>query len=215
MKSFTESRLYTFIDLAYVPAGSVVRVARQLCEGGSDLIQLRAKNFSEKEVRNVALQLLPITRDHGVGLVINDHLEMAIELQPDAVHLGQEDFAGRESDWAQLKQMAGIPIGLSTHEPEQGQAAQAWGVDYAGVGPVYQTATKPHARPVGLEYVRWAAGHLTIPWFAIGGIDLENLDEVIEAGARRICVVSAILKARDIRHTCQEFKNRLTSAAIA
>jgi thiamine-phosphate pyrophosphorylase len=84
--------------------------------------------------------------------------------------------------------------------------------DYIAIGPVYATGTKPTARPVTLEYVRWAAAHVMIPWFAIGGINLDNLDEVMAAGARRICVVSAILNASDITQACQAFRNRLTSA---
>jgi thiamine-phosphate pyrophosphorylase len=82
------------------------------------------------------------------------------------------------------------------------------------VGPVYPTATKPTARAVTLEYVRWAAAQVRIPWFAIGGINLGNLDEVLAAGARNICVVSAILQAPDVQKACQEFRDRLRSAPL-
>jgi thiamine-phosphate pyrophosphorylase len=88
----------------------------------------------------------------------------------------------------------------------------AAGADYLGIGPVFATGTKPSAMPVTLDYVRWAAGQVSIPWFAIGGITLANLDSVMAAGARRICVVSAILAAPDPRQACQEFKDRLLSA---
>ena len=83
------------------------------------------------------------------------------------------------------------------------------GADYVAIGPVYATGTKPTAKPVTLEYVRWAARHINIPWFAIGGITLENLDEVLAAGAPRVCVVSAILNSSDIEATCRKFKDRL------
>jgi thiamine-phosphate pyrophosphorylase len=87
------------------------------------------------------------------------------------------------------------------------------GADYIAIGPVYATGTKPNARPVTLEYVRWAAAHVAIPWFAIGGIHLGNLDEVLIAGARRICVVSAILNAQDVAAACREFSRRLRPPA--
>jgi thiamine-phosphate pyrophosphorylase len=80
---------------------------------------------------------------------------------------------------------------------------------YIAIGPVYATGTKPGAKPVTLEYVRWAAENVKIPWFAIGGISLDNVDDVLRAGARRICVVSAILSAPDIRRACQAFARKL------
>jgi thiamine-phosphate pyrophosphorylase len=102
-----------------------------------------------------------------------------------------------------------IGIGLSSAAPEQAARAIAAGADYLGVGPVYPTGTKPTAKPVTLEYVRWAAANIRVPWFAIGGINLGNLDDVLAAGARRICVVSAILNEADLSAACRRFKDRL------
>src|SRR6188508_340865 len=102
-----------------------------------------------------------------------------------------------------------VRIGLSTHAPEQAQRALAASADYIAIGPIYATGTKPTAKPVTLEYVRWAASPqsgVPVPWFAIGGINLENLDDVIAAGARRVCVVSAILNAPDVAKACGEFR---------
>jgi thiamine-phosphate pyrophosphorylase len=90
----------------------------------------------------------------------------------------------------------------------------AAGADYVAVGPIFSTATKPTAAAVTLDYVRWAADHLQVPWFAIGGITLDNVDAVLAAGARRICVVSAILNSRDIARTCQLFRDRLASVPV-
>ena len=101
---------------------------------------------------------------------------------------------------------------MSTHSPSQAERAIAAGADYIAVGPVYATGTKPTAKPVTLDYVKWAAANVRIPWFAIGGINLENLDAVLAAGAGRIGVVSAILNAADITGTCRIFKSRLLSA---
>ncbi len=185
--------------------------AQQLCDGGADLIQLRSKQSSPAEIRLMAESILPITRQAGVGLVINDHVSIARELGAELCHLGQEDFAA--TGHTVVSELRGaqstILIGLSTHAPAQARSALAAGADYIAVGPVYATGTKPSAKPVTLDYVGWAAENINIPWFAIGGINLQNLDEVLDAGARRICVVSAILNSSDIAAICREFKARL------
>jgi len=211
MKPLADCRLYTFVDTAYLRGRAPGLVAQQLCDGGSDLIQLRAKNFPPDEIRRLAEKILPVTRRANVGLVINDHLDIAREIGADICHLGQEDFfdAGH-THVAQLKiQNSKLKIGLSTHAPMQAQRALDAGADYLAIGPIYATGTKPTAKPVTLEYVRWAAAHATVPWFAIGGVNLQTLDDVLAAGARRICVVSAILNAPDVAKACAAFRDRL------
>lgn len=211
MKPLADCRLYTFVDTAYLHGRAPEWIAQQLCEGGSDLIQLRAKNSSTEEIRKMAEAILPVTHRAGVGFVINDHLSIASEIGAEFCHLGQEDFFGSgRTRVDELKiQNLKLQIGISTHSPEQAQCAQAAGPDYIAIGPVYATGTKPTAKPVTLEYVRWAAANVKIPWFAIGGINLKNLDEVLSAGATRICVVSAILNERDVAGVCREFKRRI------
>jgi thiamine-phosphate pyrophosphorylase len=225
MKPLSECRLYAFVDTAYLRGRAPQTLAQQLCDGGADLIQLRAKQSPLDEVRRLAEAILPATRQAGVGLVINDHLSIAREMGAEFCHLGQDDFFG--AGYTQVAQLPplmspskareepcqgpapGIRIGLSSAAPEQAKRAVAAGAAYLGVGPVYATGTKPTAQPVTLEYVRWAAANLRIPWFAIGGINLDNLDDVLAAGAQRICVVSAILTADDVADTCRKFKTRL------
>jgi len=206
MKPLAECRLYTFVDTAYLRGRDPLKVAAELCEGGSDIIQLRAKDMLAKEIAAIGTRILPITSNAGVWLVINDHPQIAREIGAPLVHLGQEDF----EPVAEL--VIGRPFGLSTHSPPEAERAVAAGPAYIAIGPVYATPTKPSAKPVTLDYVRWAAANVGIPWFAIGGIKLENLDDVLAAGARRICVVSAILNSPDIPQACQAFKRRLTSA---
>jgi thiamine-phosphate pyrophosphorylase len=211
VKPLAECRLYTFVDTAYLHGRAPELVAQQLCDGGSDLIQLRAKNSSPDEVRAMAEKIIPITKGANVGLVINDYDDIARELGADFCHLGQEDFFG--SGHKSVIEFWGteriLPIGLSTHSPEQAQRALKAGADYIAIGPVFATDTKPVAKPVTLDYVRWAAANVNIPWFAIGGINLENLGEVLAAGEKRICVVSAILNAPDVTKACAEFRERL------
>jgi thiamine-phosphate pyrophosphorylase len=212
MKPLDQCRLYAFVDTACLRDRAPGLVARQLCDGGADLIQLRAKTSSPDEIRRLAETLLPITRAAEVGLVINDHPAIAQETAAELCHLGQEDFfdAGHHHVRELKTQNSKLGIGLSTHAPDQAQRALAAEADYLAIGPVYATGTKPGAKPVTLDYVRWAAANVSIPWFAIGGINLSNLDEVLAAGARRVCVVSAILDAGDVAKACAEFRKRLS-----
>jgi thiamine-phosphate pyrophosphorylase len=211
MKSPADCRLYTFVDTGYLRGRAPEDVARALCDGGSDIIQLRAKNSTPDEVRRMAGAILPVTRAAGVGLVINDHLKLALELGAEYCHLGQEDFfdAGHRRVRDLVPAESALQIGLSTHSPEQARRAIAAGPAYIAIGPVYATGTKPGAKPVTLEYVRWAAQNAGIPWFAIGGVNLKTLDEVLDAGAKRVCVVSDILNAPDIAAACRKFKTRI------
>ena len=211
MKPLADCKLYTFVDTAYLHGRAPELVAQMLCDGGSDLIQLRAKNSSPDEIRALAEKILPITKRSNVGLVINDHLEIAQEIGADICHLGQEDFFDAcFKNVSELKiKNTNLKIGLSTHAPAQAHRALDAGADYIAIGPIYATGTKPDAKPVTLEYARWAAANATVPWFAIGGINLQTLDAVLAAGARRICVVSAILNAPDIAKACAEFRQRL------
>lgn len=210
MKALSECHLYTFIDTAYLRERSAAELARQLCDGGSDIVQLRAKSQPMDEVQRLAERIFPVTHAAGVPLVINDYPEIARNIGAECVHLGQEDFFDTGlSHRSQLPDLKSPLLGLSSHSPEQARRAIAAGADYIAVGPVFATGTKPGRAPVTLDYVRWAAGNVTLPWFAIGGITLQNLDAVLSAGARRICVVSAILSANDVAGACREFKRRL------
>lgn len=218
MKSLCDCWLYAFVDTVCLRGRAPAVVAQQLCDGGADVIQLRAKQSTGAEVLRMAEAILSVTRRAGVPLVINDHLAVALDVGAEYCHLGQEDFfdIGRrhvsQLFGAARPQAAGggrIGIGLSTHGQDQAQRALAAGPDYIGVGPVYATTTKPDAQPIASDYLRWAGNHVRIPWFAIGGINLGNLDQVLSAGATRICVVSAILNAEDVGGACRKFKQRL------
>jgi len=216
MKPLAECRLYAFVDSAYLNGQKPRAIARQLCDGGVDLIQLRAKDWSAERIRETALKLLPITQSANVGLVVNDHWKIADEIGADICHLGQEDFfeTGYTST-AELKPTnPKLRLGLSTHTPKQAERAIKIGADYLAFGPVYATPTKSGRPAVTLDYVRWAAKYADRPWFAIGGITLENAEDVLEAGARRICVVSEILNAPHITRACKQFRERLASVPL-
>ena len=233
MKPLRDCRLYTFFDVACLTESDPEEfdpeeVARQLCDGGADLVQLRAKGWETDFIRCMAELLLPITDKAGVWLVINDHPEIARDIGAPMVHLGQEDFfdagyreatevtSGKNVELPLLPQREEwekrLRLGLSSHSPEQAKRALRAGPDYIAIGPVFATPTKPGRPAATLDYVRWAAANVSIPWFAIGGITLENLDDVLAAGATRVCVVRAILNAPDIAKACRAFKDRLRSA---
>jgi thiamine-phosphate pyrophosphorylase len=211
VKPLADCKLYTFVDTAYLHGRAPELVAQQLCDGGSDLIQLRAKNSPPDEIRRLAEKILPVIHRANVGLVINDHLDIAREIGADICHLGQEDFF--DAGYTQVSQLSTInsqlKIGLSTHAPAQAQRAVDAGADYVAIGPIFATGTKPTAKPVTLDYVRWAATNVRVPWFAIGGVNRQTIDTVLAAGATRICVVSAILNAPDVAKACAEFRKKL------
>jgi len=207
MKPLAECRLYGFVDSAFLSGRAPAELARQLCAGGVDLIQWRAKGWNAERVADVAREIQLVTREFGVRFVINDHYKVAVDLGAEVCHLGQEDFfdAGLR-DVSELRGGSALPeIGLSTHGPDDARRALLAKPDYVAAGPVFATGTKPEAQPVTLDYVRWMSQNVTIPWFAIGGINLSNLRQVLEAGARRICVVSAILNAPDIAKECRRY----------
>jgi thiamine-phosphate pyrophosphorylase len=214
MKPLSDCRLYTFVDTGYLLGRSPAELARQLCDGGSDLIQLRAKNSSADDIRRMAEEIVPITAAAGVYFVLNDYLRIAEEVGANICHLGQEDFfdAGHTHVKELRRKKPAIKIGLSTHAPEQAERAIAAGADYVAIGPIYATGTKPTAKPVTLEYIRWANQHVHVPWFAIGGVNLQTLDEVFAAGAKRFCIVSAILNAPDVAGACQAFRKRIDAS---
>lgn len=212
-RSLQDCRLYTFIDTAYLTDRSPVELAKQLCDGGSDIIQLRAKNLSPDAIQKMAESIAPITESAGIHLVVNDHPAIAQSLLAPFVHLGQEDFfgGGYQNITNLFPKNPHHQLGLSTHNSDQCRQAIDAGANYVAIGPIYATKTKPFAKPVTLDYIRWAAAYVKIPWFAIGGINLKTLPEVLLAGAKRVCIVSAILRHERPEKACRTFRRLLPS----
>jgi thiamine-phosphate pyrophosphorylase len=202
--------LYGFIDTAYLENRDPAMAARELIEGGVDVIQVRAKNSSHAQRVEMGLNVVSVAAQHGIPVIINDDIDAAFESGADGVHLGQEDWehlGGRAERADRLVNMQ--IVGLSTHSLEQALRAERDGADYIGVGPVFPTATKPGVKPVGLDLVRQVAERVKIPFFAIGGITLNNVAQVLAAGATRVAVVSALLRAPHMKNTASEFKRKL------
>jgi thiamine-phosphate pyrophosphorylase len=203
-------RLYGFIDTAYIEDRDPGTMARDLIAGGVDIIQVRAKNSAHVERVEIGLKIVSVASGHGVPVIINDDIDAAFEIGADGVHLGQEDWSRLGGRQERLERLANMSIvGISTHSLAQALAAERDGAAYIGVGPVFPTGTKPGVKPVGVELVRQVAGRVRVPFFAIGGITLDNIDQVLEAGATRVAVVSAILKASDVTRAAAALKEKL------
>ncbi len=172
---------------AYViTSGDAVAVARAACRAGALVIQYRNKRAPRRAMLEQARQIRVLTREAGALLIINDLVDLALVVEADGVHLGQDDLPLREA-LAVLGDAA--LIGISTHSLAQARRAEAEGADYIGIGPVYGTPTKPDYQPIGLKTVREVVAAVRIPVVAIGGIDLDNLAEVAAAGARNVAMV--------------------------
>ncbi len=207
------ARLYGILDLGYVAPAELERVAEQMCAGGVDLIQLRAKNFSEHDIESFANRVAPIVQGAGVPFILNDHPELVPSVGADGAHVGQDDLDIADARWRAGRALAGeVPppiIGKSTHSIAQAVAAAETGADYIGFGPLFPTPTKAGRPAIGLAEIARVHELVNIPIFCIGGIKLENLDAVLAAGARRVVIVSGILQAPDIAAYCREVKARL------
>jgi len=166
-----------------------------MIEGGVDLIQLRGKQQSVNELVNLASALHKITCRSSIPLIVNDHAEIARKVPVEGVHVGQEDDS---ISLAREKAGRAIVIGKSTHNLAQAAAAQQEGADYIGFGPIFATPTKPDYAPIGLTEIAPVHIGVTMSVFCIGGIKIDNLERVIAAGARRVAIVSGLLKASDI-----------------
>lgn len=209
----SRARLYGILDLGYVAENSLERVAAQLCEGGVDVVQLRAKGFDEHAIEEMANRISPILREAGIPFIINDHPALVPSVGADGAHIGQDDFTVADARWRAGRALAGevpLPIvGKSTHSVEQAVAAAAEGADYIGFGPLFPTPTKAGRPAIGLADIARVHAIVRVPIFCIGGVKLENLDEVMAAGARRVVIVSGILQAADIAAYCRDVKARL------
>jgi len=199
----TDPKLHCILDLGYVSAADAARVAGCLLDGGADLLQLRAKNHDLATIRRVARCLLPRCRAAGVPFILNDHPALAAAIGADGAHLGQDD-----GPLAAARLIMGPDklLGRSTHSLAQARAALAEGFDYIGFGPLFPTPTKPGRPAIGLSDIVAMEREvgIRIPAFCIGGVGRDNLTEVLAAGARRVVIVSDLLRAADVATATRE-----------
>ncbi|NJR63542.1 MAG: thiamine phosphate synthase [Cyanobacteria bacterium CRU_2_1] len=202
LQKLWRSHLY----LVTSPVENLLAVVESALQGGLTLVQYRDKEADDLTRLRMAEKLKQLCHKYNALFIINDRVDLALAIDADGVHLGQEDLP-----IAIARQLLGSQriIGRSTHNQEDLAKAIQEGADYIGVGPVHETPTKVGRAAAGLDYVRYAVKHATIPWFAIGGIDPENLYEVLSIGADRVAVVRAIMEAEQPTLTTQFFISQI------
>ncbi len=195
-----------YLYLITMPHVNLCAIVESALQAGLTLVQYRDKEQTDAARYEIAEKLCRLCHQYNALFIVNDRVDIALAVDADGVHLGQQDLP-----LATARQLLGDQrlIGCSTTNPEELQRALAGGADYVGVGPVYATPTKAGKPPAGWDYVEYAASHWQKPWFAIGGIDLNNYREVVQAGAQRLAVVRAIMAADDPGAVTQQFLQKL------
>lgn len=182
-----------------------------MLDAGIRIVQYREKTKKMSAKYEECLLLRAMTREHGAAFIVNDDIDLALLVDADGVHVGQEDLPV-----AAVRSLVGPDraIGLSTHSPEQARAAVAAGADYIGVGPIYATQTKDDVcAPVGLSYLEYVVREIDLPFVAIGGIKEHNLGDVAARGARCAALVTEIVGAQDMAGTIAALQRLLAPGA--
>ncbi len=208
---FPEADIYGITANQFSRGRSNLEVVRQMLEAGIKIIQYREKDFSVLQKYHECLAIRDLTARYGACFIINDDVHVALAVESDGVHVGQDDLPAEKA-----REIVGdkMLIGLSTHSPEQADKAVQSGVaDYIGVGPLYQTFTKKDVQPaVGLEYLDYVVTHHHIPFVAIGGIKEHNVADVVRRGATCVCLVTEVVGAEDIGMKIQAIRAEMLKA---
>lgn len=205
-KSAAICGLYCITAQMYSGGRDNIFVVREMLSGGAKVVQYREKDMPMLEQYRQCLKLRQMTADNGALLIIDDHIDLAIAVGADGVHIGQDDLPIEKA-----REIAGddMLIGLSTHSPKQALDAVARGADYIGVGPIFETHTKKNVcAPVGLSYLDYVVQNIKIPYVAIGGIKLSNIDTVLEHGAACVAIVTGIVGAENISGMVSELTKK-------
>jgi thiamine-phosphate pyrophosphorylase len=193
--------LYAIIDSQALGKRSHLEVAEELIRGGASAIQLRHKLDSKDELLDIAQRLKNLCSAHSVLFIVNDHLDIALAVAADGLHLGQEDLPVRV---ARRLLPIDMIVGVSVNTLKQAKAAEAAGADYIAVGSIYPTSSKETAKVVGLERLRRIGGSVSLPLIAIGGINKDNAAQVAAAGADGVAVIRAIMQAESIERAARQ-----------
>ena len=197
--------LYAVTDRHWTGRLTLYQQVEQALQGGVTMVQLREKNLSEAEITAQAEELLKLCRRYNVPLIINDNADIALKIGADGVHLGIED-----ASVAEIRRKAGkdFIIGATAKTVEQAKAAEAAGADYLGVGAVFPSPTKQNAIRITASQLKTICESVNIPAVAIGGIGLQNIEQLKVGGMKGIAVVSAIFGAEDIKAAAEQLKEK-------
>lgn len=201
--------LYVILDRTAARGRDLGEILEAVLEAGGRLVQLREKTWPSGRLLPLAERLAGRCRQAGARLIVNDRVDLAVAVEADGVHLGQDDLPPER---ARPLLRPGMILGVSTHSPEQARAAQAAGADYVAVGAMFPTATKPEFELVGPDLVRKLRGEIRVPLVGIGGITLDNVAQVIRAGADAVAVISGVCGADDPRAATRRFLDAIAAA---
>lgn len=188
----------------------------QALEAGVKFFQYRNKSGTRRVIYEISLQLVPLARGAGALFIVNDHADIALAVDADGVHLGQDDLP---IEHARNLLGSGKLIGISTHSPDQAKVAEAGGADYIGFGPIFRTSTKDAGPVQGIEKISAIKRIVSVPVIAIGGITLANVGEAVCAGADGVAVISSVLSAPDRKIAAMEMiheiqRNRMPATEV-
>lgn len=202
MKFNLELGLYPVITEEFCKGRSSLDILNMVIEAGVKIVQLREKNMTKKELYELALKYREITKSKNVKLIINDHLDIALAVKADGVHLGQNDLPAEVARKIAPKMI----IGVSTHNFDEIYKAQKAKASYINIGPIFPTNTKKsEISPLGLSYLKEAIKIVKIPFTVMGGINKENIISLLELGVKNIAMVTAITASENVTQTTKEF----------
>ena len=206
MKSLEDVRLYGFSPGDFLMGRDPIEMVAAQIKGGADVIQLREKNMPKREKLKLGLAIKNLTTQEGILYIVNDDIDLALILEADGVHLGQDDIPIKYA----RPLMKDKIIGISTHSPDQAREAVDSGADYIGIGPAFKTETKIKADPVvGIDLILRVKESSPVPVIAIGGIGEKNVDLLVNKGIKRVAIISDILSSKDIEAKTRTLKEKL------
>ena len=202
-KLLARAKLYLILDAQVLDYGALLQVLKDSVRGGIDVVQLRDKNGSAKEILDFCRKVLKITK-HKIPFIVNDRADLAILSGADGLHVGQEDL-----EYLQARRMMGRGkiVGVSCQNLAHALKAQAQGADYIGFGSVFETQTKPGRQAMDLDLLQKVIKQIKVPIFPIGGISRANIGQLTPLGVKKVAVCRDILLAQDVTQAVREFRN--------
>lgn len=207
-KVFRDFKLYAVTDIKEADDSILNRIDAAY-RGGAHIVQLRSKSLMDNELYRLGLKIRQIATKRRKLYFVNDRLDIALATEADGLHIGQDDLpvsVARRNFTAG----GGIRfIGKSTHSLEQAKKTSREGVDYIGFGPIFGTPTKPHDKPIGVQLISKVHEQVKKPIVVIGGIDIHNLKQVLDAGAKRVAVVRAVFNQKDTYEAARSLRQTI------
>ena len=198
-------KLCAILDKDVLKNRDILEVAKDVFRGGADIVQLRDKISSDSEFLKCARALKDMAKRYRCMFIINDRVDIARIVDANGVHLGQNDMPIKDARKIVGKKI----IGISTHSLKEARVAKSSGADYIGIGPVFKSKTRRKLHPIGLSVLKSVNKNIDIPIFAIGGISLNNINEIKKSGVNRVAVISSVNRAKNVYSSVKKLKEAL------